>query len=263
MLNAVVQSHGTLAWSLTPSNNPQLPLSVALFAGETGIGVGVPLETVRRGASPVHGIIKYRREARPKAVLARTIARDDLVPLRRPCICESFVRRLARTTGVPMGLEFVSGGPRPVHVPETDVTGFRLRDVLVALTAAQPEYEWRQVNKIIVFRPKGAWENGDDPLSRLVDGVQLHDEPTQKVVQTVLSRFGLPNANKYHFPDTRKITLDQPRGSALDLLNALANAHGQLVWTWEDLQPEERGSGWRYRLMFSTIGGGGSGYSVP
>jgi len=264
VLNAIVQSDGALAWSLTPSNNPQLPLFVTLFAGATGHGVGVPQDTVVRGRSPVHGTIEYGHEGRPEDVLDRTIARDGPVPLRWSCICESFVVQLARVTGVPMGLETASGRPRPINVPEIDLTGLRLRDVLVALTAAQPDYEWRQVDGIIVFRPRGAWESGDDPLFGLVEGVQLRDEPTQKVIGAVLSRFGVPNADKNNFPDARKITLDQPRGTALDLLNALAHAHGQLVWIWGDLESEERAvSGWRYRVRFSVIGGGGLGYSIP
>jgi len=263
VLNAIVQSHGRLAWSLTSSSSP-LPLIVTLFSGGAGAGVGIPWDTVRSGRSPVHGTIEIRREGRKEDVLDRTIARDGLVPRWEPCICGQFVQQLARATGLPMGLELVPGGPRPLRVQETDLTGLRLRDVLDAVTAAQPEYEWREVGGIIVFRPRGAWENADDPLFRLVSGVQLHDEPTQKVIGAVLSRFGVPHADKNYFPDTRKITLDQGQGAALDLLNALVTAHGQLMWTWEDLPPRDRtAKGLRYRLTLLVLGGGGGGWAVP
>jgi hypothetical protein len=163
-----------------------------------------------------------------------------------------------------MGIEMASGEQPPCQVPDRVLTGRRLKDVLIALTATQPDYEWREMDGIIVFRPRSAWMNRDDPLFQLVQGVQLHDKPAQNAIEAVLSRFGVPEAGNNNFPDTRHIRLDQPHGIALDLLNALATAHGQLMWKWEDLEPQEHQlTGRRYRLTFQVLSGAGMGYLVP
>jgi len=58
------------------------------------------------------------------------------------------------------------------------------------------------------------------------------------------------------------VWLDLPPAAALDLLCALARAHGDLVWVFEDLEPEDQkiaGLGHRLWLMAPS---GGSGTPV-
>jgi hypothetical protein len=148
--------------------------------------------------------------------------------------------------------------------PETLLDGVRLREALSLISSAQPDYEWREMGGTIVFRPRAAWVEADNPLFRVVSGVELYEQPTAKVIDAVLTRFGAAHAEFNDFPDSRPITLVTAQGTALDLLNALVAAHGQLVWVWEELTAQERAvTPRRHRLWLHMFDAGGRGYAIP
>ena len=72
---------------------------------------------------------------------------------------------------------------------------------------------------------------------------------------------GAWSASATTFPDTKRISLDVPSGTVLDLMNAVLRAHGERVWELRPADPEvTAATGLRQTLMFSTFqGGGGTG----
>jgi hypothetical protein len=68
-----------------------------------------------------------------------------------------------------------------------------------------------------------------------------------------------------YIADTKRISIEMPAGSLLDLLNAVAKSHGQLTWQFDEMSPgDQRSSGGRRHVVtLSIFGGGGYGIMVP
>src|SRR5262249_25737335 len=84
---------------------------------------------------------------------------------------------LADAVGVPIGLEI--GPPAGRRAPEVSIaaTGRRLGEVLTAFVTQDPTYEWREMDGVIVIRPKAAWNDSEHPLSKWVENVRVDDVP--------------------------------------------------------------------------------------
>jgi len=262
-LNAAVRAHGALAWSFarTRQNGPGFPFTVTLSSGSSGVGWGVP------GVPPASPPDLQRILARkavpadpPENVLDRPVGLGvhDL-PLRLHGIHESGLRDLATAARVPMGLEKVEG--RPLIFSEGFVaTGAPLRLVLDALVAIDPRYEWRLLDSVVVLRPRTAWDDPANPLAARANAVRLLDEPIGKLAGLAERVLGGERPSQ-DFPDSRLVWLDLAPGTALDLLCALARAHGDLVWAFEELEPEdEKITGLGHRLWWLA---GGTGRGTP
>jgi hypothetical protein len=79
---------------------------------------------------------------------------------------------LAVAAGVPMGLEFAE--PATVKPWMLMATGMKLRAVLDAVVAADPRYEWRENDGVIVFRPVTSWFDGTEVLDLAGRGESRH-----------------------------------------------------------------------------------------
>ena len=158
-----------------------------------------------------------------------------------------------------MGVEKVEG--RPLIYSEGFVaTGAPLRLVLDALVTIDPRYEWRLLDGVVVFRPLAAWDDPANPLAVRADATRLLDEPIGKLAGSVERVLGARSPSQ-DFPDNRLIWLDLAPGTALDLLCALARAHGDLVWAFEELEAEDRkATGLGHRLWWLA---GGTGRGIP
>ena len=262
-LNAAAREHGSLAWSFarTPQNGPGFPFTLSLSSGTSGVGCGVP------GLKPAAPVDLQRVLAR-KAVPAEPTENvlDRLVglgvhdrPLRLHGVHESGLRDLATAARVPMGVEKVEG--RPLIYSEGFVaTGAPLRLVLDALVTIDPRYEWRLLDGVVVFRPLAAWDDPANPLAVRADATRLLDEPIGKLAGSVERVLGARSPSQ-DFPDNRLIWLDLAPGTALDLLCALARAHGDLVWAFEELEAEDqKATGLGHRLWWLA---GGTGRGIP
>jgi hypothetical protein len=145
------------------------------------------------------------------------------------------------------------------------VTGLPLGYVLSTLSARDARYEWREMDGVIVVRPVDAWADGDHPLFRLVNKVRLDDVPMSEALGLVTSLLGSPEHRRASFPDARRVSVDLPQGTMLELLNAVARSHGEMCWQWEELSASHPQfmNGRRYSVMFTPFGGGGLGFAVP
>jgi hypothetical protein len=265
-LNGIVRAHGTLAWTWERVNRRESEVIVSLIAGASGAGFGIPRGAARRGLSGVPMTSRQRLGSNAQASLL-----DRIVGTRRdgqPLILRglSGLPQLADAVGVPMAVELLPPNlrrPGP-ELPAVAVTGAPLGYVLSTLSALDPRYQWREMDGVIVFRPVDAWTDAYDPLFRLVENVRLDDVQLSESVSVVLSLLDSTHRD-VSFPDTRRVAVNLPQGSLLELLNMIARSHGEVCWQWEELAAAERRSadGRRYSVMFTLFGGRGVAFAVP
>jgi hypothetical protein len=235
-----------------------------MYSGDSGTGCGVP-------GHPPDAPVNLARYLDPPALASggSSAVLDRIVgigPNELPLVVNgpfpSSVRDLANATRVPMGIEFLGPGRHPIsgRIP---ATGRTLREVLDAMIAVNPQYEWREMDGVIVIRPVAAWNDAANLLFKIVAPVRMIDTTLQNAVERVALEVGAPRGVSDISGKT--LSLDLPQGTVLDLANAILRVYGELTWTLEPEQEPPLGgvrSGYRYIFMFSIMGGGGLGFGV-
>jgi hypothetical protein len=264
-LNAVVRSHGAMAWAFGWNvDKSTFPVGVTFISGDYPIGCPAPGLPPPTAVDPV-AVAGTRAVPDGAAAdfldrpVGKSAVAGDVVVVRG--IYDRSIQELAKGIDVSIGLEQIPG-PAPYIVEGFTATGLPLREVLDTLVAIDPRYDWRVVDDVVVFRPIESWNDPTHPLSRLVDPVSLVDVPFADAVHKILEILGAPNPPAL-FPDTRRVRLHSPPGTILDLLCALVRAHGDLTWVYGEAEPDaQRVTGLRHSLMLLTPNGGG-GSAVP
>lgn len=262
LLNGTVRAHGGMAWSFKSSREPpapQFPYVVGLQMGGSGGGCGVP------GLMPEHpvdvalyGDAPVLSTGSSPAVLDRIVGNNsEGRPLRVIGPYPSAISYLAEATKAPMGIEFLGPDP-PARSGNINATGRTLREVLDAMIAVDPRYEWREMQGVIVVRPAAAWHDPESILFRLVPSVRLANVSPQAAIDRVAQALGFQPVLA-GFADGKTISLDQPQGTVLDLVNAMLRAHGEITWALTPSDPDAKRAGYRYYLFFHAMGGGGIG----
>ena len=130
--------------------------------------------------------------ARAQPALDRTVGLTDY---QQPLVINKLdghaIGSLARAADVPMGFE----GLVPLDTPlSIRATTRKVRDVLDALIAADPRYEWREDDGVVVVRPVEAWNDQASALNNTVDGVKLEDGVASDLFPVLARLLGvLPN----------------------------------------------------------------------
>ncbi len=133
---------------------------------------------------------------------------------------------LAEAANVPFGFEGVAASPQK-HSIRT--AGRRLREVLDEMVAADPRYEWRDVDGVVVFRLTRYWSDDRSPLLSRVAGLSLRNVDASDAIKAVSRLLG-QDVNGW-VSDTRVFSVEVPQGSTLlESLNAITRAHGSMAW---------------------------------
>src|SRR5262245_36814941 len=142
---------------------------------------------------------------------------------------------LANASRMPIGLE----GIPPVNVSRWRVqaSGRPLRAVLDDLVQADPRYEWRDDNGVVVFRPLAAWADLNDPLMRSVPPMRADNIDADDALRIVAGLFGSTASEKKLPTSGKRFTLDVPPGTRMEALNAIVRAHGAMAWSFEPNRP--------------------------
>jgi len=262
LLNAIVRSHGELVWIFerTTTNAGVFPYTLLFMSGPHGSGLGLSGK-----AAETLDVSRFIRAPDAPANILDIIVgtRGDGYPLEISGVSGA-VSDLAILTRVPFGFQ-VAPGPLPravVYTPSIVATGRTLREVLDFVVARDYRYEWRVVDGTIVIRPSRAWTDGADPLFSLVADMELKDASMTQAVRTIANTFGGDSAFMT-YPDSKTVSLAVFHGTALEVLTALAKAHGALIWTFEEAEPKEvQSTGLTHRLTIGVAGGGGLGFLV-
>ena len=269
-LNAIVRAHGTLTWIIEPSDpspsNRDYPLRIMLNTGAGGVGFGVRADAI---LSP--SAANRRREletGQPEPpILERIVGTGRLGdPIRAYGASPSLAVSLAESVGVPIGFEGLPATEGSSWLHEgISISGMTLRQALDVLVSLDPRYEWRDMDGVIVLRPVKAWLSSENPLFRLMPSIALTDVPAVAAIAELAAALKAPHNSISGLPDTRTFSVDMPRGTLLDVLNAIVRAHGQLTWLWENIPRGGRQTppGVRHELTFWLHRGHGVGIQVP
>ena len=127
--------------------------------------------------------------------------------------------------GVPAVLELLERQPERDLTSSTPLEygGKKIRDLLDAAVAADPRYEWREVEGIPVLRPKAAWDDKSDVLNqRLESPFVLSDADVGLAAMQVAGQV-FPRTDH----DTRRrhphLTLELANPTMLDALVAISS----------------------------------------
>jgi hypothetical protein len=174
----------------------------------------------------------------PARVIVSSLTGAQLVPL-------------ANASGVAIGFEGVS--PKPFAQPIV-ATGHGLGAVLDALVKADPRYEWREDDSVIVIRPVEAWFDNASLLDTPVGRISLKDIMAGDALRLLSQMFGV--GPLFTGIDSRRFSVEVRDGaSLLEALNAIVRAHGSLAWSYEPLAP-----GSQLPMQFTI---GGVGFGIP
>jgi hypothetical protein len=259
-LNGIVRAHGTMVWAIHPTGSSRiLPLTVSLVVGSSSIGFGFRSDVAIKRVS-YEGPRRFRSEP-SVPVLDRIVGKrrtGDLVVLRS-------VRDLADVAAaveVPLGLELLPPQAAPNPPQAITVTGLPLRIALGALADVDARYEWREMDGVIVVRPRTAWSDPENRLSSPVSHVRLEQVTTSEAIRRVLTLLG-SEQRLASVPDTRPVSVDIASGTILDLLSAVARSHGALSWRFQEVDPAEslsHSSG--YLLLLEFFSGNGTTITI-
>ena len=289
LLQAIVKAHGEMAWSLDGSVSPSSDREHWTFRPSlwlhSPLGTGMAInDALLEPEAPIPPGIFMRGDS--GAELDAAAARDRLDMLLPPPVTQIHAKgiaHLASSLGVPSGFEeagaFVEFVSEPFRVPKegistdpqrefmVEVSGLTLRQALDAYVAADRRYEWREMDGVVVMRPAASWGRSGHPLEAAAGAVRLRDarvseafDALRRAVESSRQPPALP------FGDERRISVDFPGGSVLQLANAIVRAYGRLSWSVvssEGLFPLEPGKAvWivEPELTLQAISGG---MSIP
>jgi hypothetical protein len=260
LLNAIVRAHGELVWILERPRrkDPLFPYVLSFMSGPHGYGLGLTGQPGVVTDLATFGV----RHADAAWILDATVGpKEDGRPLELAGAWPSAVSDLARTLRAPFGFQSGAEPRRPNEMPPFTATGRPVREVLEILAVRDPRYAWRFLDGAIVVRPTSAWADPNDPLFALVPDVDVQDGSMTDAVRKVLTALG-GDVTALTFPDGRNVSFLAVHPTALDLLNALARAHGSLVWTYADADAKEIDATGRKHRLTLGVSGVGYGYLV-
>lgn len=206
----------------------RFPFFVHLFSDDSNTGCEVP---GRPPAGPIdlERYVQRFVDGRPNArrsPLERLVGHaSNGLRLRAGGVTQHTIQQLATATQVPMGIELAPSA-QSTQGESVTLTGLRLRDALDALVRLDPQFGWREMDGVVVIRPKSAWTDPHSALFTLVKNVHLEDARTERAVLAAVSAFRTPPKGTLGtFPDGNRFSVDLPVGTSLDLLNAVIRAH--------------------------------------
>ena len=177
-------------------------------------------------------------------------------PLVLPAVNGQGFAHLVKLAGVAGGFEGILPTQNEAWIT---ATGKSLGEVLDAMVAADPRYQWREDDGVIVFRPIESWHQADSLLHAPIGGFSLENIDAGDVLALVAQMVGVKPV--YHTVDTRRFSVTVREGATwLEALNAIARAHGVLTWV---IKPTEPPSAPFPLTLMINIGGHGRGIVIP
>jgi hypothetical protein len=208
----------------------------------------------------------------------RAIVQEIKVPLPpTPCTVTTIASRIAQVVEEPAGIEHWAEDEKcpvpPLRRTEGVVdwltlTGLTAHEALDRLMQLDSRYEWREIDSVIVVRPRIAWTDPNDFLHRTVSSFTVQNKhlgSTLEAIIDVLGPFHWPAGERFvstTLQADRVISMNLVRGttSIIDVLNAVVRTHGAMSWSvrycGSGAVPE---NAW---LSLLTFDGGGTGRPV-
>jgi hypothetical protein len=199
-------------------------------------------------------------------VLERVVGTDGSgKPLVVKTLTAVEIGALAGAARVPMGFEAaLPNSPRSWKI---EASGRRLREVLDAIVAEDPRYEWREDNGVVVVRPAAAWTEREDVLYRAIGAIRFDDIGVAEALRLAAEMFGSEpeTFQRDDMGDAKRFNVDLPPGTILEALNGLVRAHGGLTWGLEPLLTVPQAPGpvpWTFVIQLFSRTGRGHGTGI-
>jgi hypothetical protein len=204
--------------------------------------------------------------------LDATIAGPSVI--RRPataCDLAASIDQLARTIQMAFGVEAEGCRGRTFRERDAsecgaacetiDLTGRSGRTVLDQLVEILPDYEWRELDGVIVVRRRAAWHDATNVLHRQVGPVTMHGT-AGGIVDAVLNAATPSLVQPYQRVPGADIEPPFPiafaGGTFLDALNAVVRGHSRAGWELAHDQEGNLGTLW-----VTTLDVGARGVMAP
>jgi hypothetical protein len=249
LLDAVVAAHGEMGWALQSAGSYTAPATSyvvrpALFVYAPSGHMGELENALLESETAIPGVV--RKQGYVQAQTPRGLD----VPL-PPYSLVWRVRdllRLAESVGVPFGFEEVGALVESVSKPFRrardeivsrnvnqesigSVDGRTLRQVLDAVVAADPRYEWRDMDGVAVMRPVSSWARADHPFESAAAPVSLRDARVSQGLDVLMSAVRHTPSAYPTYGDESRFSVEFPGGTLLELANAIVRGHGGLSWS--------------------------------
>jgi len=152
-----------------------------------------------------------------------------------PCDAGAAVIQLSIRLNVLVGLEstpdcWLPPTIRPVTADAETLTGVTARMAFDHVIAQMPQYSWREMNGVIVVRPKEAWKMPLNVLNRPSGGFEANGERLDDVFRSVVQ---VPRSRDVENPTRdidRPVTVKFAGGTMLEALNALLRSRQDGQW---------------------------------
>ena len=163
----------------------------------------------------------------------------------RPCIFGGAVDDLGRKAHVLVGFES-TGDCRPspwlARMPSltgtgsdsVDLTGLSLRQAFDHLITLMPTYSWKEMDGVVVVRPKTAWDDPTDLLNFEAKSFETTNEPLDDVLHIVLRAASIfqphEDVRRANPLVDRPVSVAFPGGTLLEAINEIARVHQDVNW---------------------------------
>jgi hypothetical protein len=160
-----------------------------------------------------------------------------------PCAVGAVIVQVARQGSVLAGFESTPDcwlsprfDPFDPEVNGQALPGMSAREAFDQLMTLMPMYSWKDMDGVVVVRPKGSWDDPADVLNFPAKRFNAMNQRIDDVLHTLLARVvpvafypheDVPKAGR---PIDRLVSVEFPGGSMLDALNAVVRAGGELEW---------------------------------
>jgi hypothetical protein len=197
-----------------------------------------------------------------QSVESRQISETVRLPANIPL--QGAIKFISMTAHIPAGFEFI-GRPTTLEggysAEKMDFTGLTVADAVSMAIGHDPRYAARFLDGVLVVRPLDAWNHESDALldrrvsSFAVTNGTLSDvlEALREAVRGAAAPLP-PLPPKLQLPPTPSITVNLKSTTVLGVLNAVARAHGSLMWeVWQSDFTGNRST--RYVVSLDTAEG--------
>lgn len=147
---------------------------------------------------------------------------------------------LCGNIGVPCGyfMAHVDYATNPT-IKKTSLSHGTVREALNTVVKNNPDYQWSNEDGVINIVPKQNhkfWEKGADPLSRIIEKIEVSNIGTDEAARRIAIASGLPLggniivSGRLHYAT---VSLKLSKVTLRQALNALVKADGMAVWVLE------------------------------
>jgi hypothetical protein len=182
-----------------------------------------------------------------------TDARFTLKAPPHPCAVPSIVLFLASNVGAVSGTEYDVvtepcswdlPGPKPLE--EVPLQGKTIEEALNLFVEIDPRYQWQERDGVIMMRPVRAWRDPKHHLHGPLQPIEFENRTMSGAMRWLrpivggTTRLDVPDLAMQTPQGWYEFSVKLPPVSALEALNAVAKAHGNLHWEIKYCKPEAR-----------------------